>query len=68
MNNYIIWILIASYQVNKKYIVKDLKNLDDLLEFNNLSEIYELFSNENQKVIGKFKKETLIVFWDEYIC
>ena len=55
--------------VNKKYIVKDLQNLDDLPEFNNLSEIYELFSNENQKVIGKFKKETRNVFWDdENIC
>ena len=42
--------------VIKKDIVKDLKNLDDLLEFNNLSENYELLSNENQKVIGRSKK------------
>ena len=42
--------------VNTKDIIKDLKYLEDLFDFSNLDENHELFSNENKKVIGKFKK------------
>ena len=42
-----------------KDIIKDLKNLEDKFDFSNLDEDHELFSNENKKVIGKFKNETL---------
>ena len=49
--------------------IKDLKNLEDLIDFNNLDEIHELFSNKNQKVTGLIKLETLKNNWiDEFIC
>ena len=55
--------------VNTKYIIKDLKKLEDIFDFSNLDESHELFSNKNKKVIGKFKIETPKNIWiDEFIC
>ena len=36
---------------NAKDIIKDLQNLKDFFDFNNLSENLELFSKRNKKVI-----------------
>ena len=44
--------------VNTKDIIKDLKHLEDIFDFNNLDENHELFSNNNKKVLCKFKIET----------
>ena len=44
--------------VKRKDILKDLKNLDDLFDFSNLSENHELFSYKTKKMIKKSKKET----------
>ena len=44
--------------MNTKDIIKDLKILEGWFDFGNLDENYELFSNKNKKVIGKFKIET----------
>ena len=55
--------------VNTKNIIQDLHNLKDLFDFSNLDEDHELFSNENKKVLGKFKIETPKNIWiDEFIC
>ena len=52
-----------------KDIIKDSKNLEDIFDFSNLDENYELFSNKNKKVIGKIKIETpKNVFIDEFVC
>ena len=44
--------------VHTKDIIKDLKNSRDIFEFSNLDKNDELFSNKNEKVVGKFKFET----------
>ena len=50
-------------------IINDLKNLKNLFDFSNLDKDHELFSNENKKVIGKFKIETPENIWiDEFIA
>ena len=50
-------------------IIKDLKNLEDIFDFSNLDKNHELFSNKNQKVLGKYKIETpKSVFIDEFVC
>ena len=55
--------------VNTKYIIKDMKNLEDLFDFSNLNVNHELFSNKKKKVIGKFKVEILKKVWiDEFVC
>ena len=55
--------------VNTKDIIEDLKNLEDIIDFSNLNENYQLISNKNKKVIGKFKIETAKNIWnDEFIC
>ena len=52
-----------------KDIIKDLKNLEDIFDFSNLDENHELFSERNEKVIGKFKIETPKNIWiDEFVC
>ena len=52
-----------------KDIIKDLKNLEDILDFSNLDENKGLFSEKNKKVIGKFKIETPKNIWiDEFVC
>ena len=52
-----------------KDIIKDLKNLEDFFDFNNLDKNHELYSEKNKKVIGKFKIETPKNIWiDEFVC
>ena len=41
--------------------IKDVKNLNDLFDFSNLNKNHELFINKNEKIIGKFKIETLFL-------
>ena len=68
--NYIIWIPIAFVlSIKHKNIIKDLHNLKNYFDFSNLNNDHELFSNENKKVLGKFKIETPKNLWiDEFIC
>ena len=55
--------------INRKNIIKDLKNLEDLFDFSNLNENHQLFSNKNRKVIEKINIETLQNIWiDEFVC
>ena len=57
------------FSVNTKDIIKDLKSLEDIIDFGNLDKNHELFSNKNEKVIGKFKIETPKNIWiDEFVC
>ena len=49
--------------------ISDLCNLDALFNFSNLNEESKLFRNENEKVVGKFKIQTLKNVWiDDFIC
>ena len=48
--------------INPKDIIKDLQNHADLIDFGNLNENHELFSNKNKKVVGKFKLKLLKTF------
>ena len=49
--------------------IKDLKNLENIFDFSNLDKNHELYSNKNEKVIGKFKIETPKSIWiDEFVC
>ena len=68
--NYTIWILIAFFlSMNTKEIIKDLKNLEDVIVFSNLDENHDSFSNKNREIIGKFEIETPKIIWiDEFIC
>ena len=55
--------------LKQKSFIKDLKNLEDKFDFINLDENHELISNENKKVIGKFKTKTPKNIWiDEFVC
>ena len=55
--------------LNTKDIIKDLKNLEDIFDFSNLDKNHELYSNKNEKVIGKFKIETPKSIWiDKFVC
>ena len=55
--------------LNTKNIIKDLKNLEDFLDFSHLIENHELISDEKEKVIGNFTTETPKNFWiDEIVC
>ena len=55
--------------LNTKNIIQDLHNLKEYFDFSNLDKNHELFSNENKKVLGKFKIETPKNIWiDEFIC
>ena len=55
--------------VSTEDIIKYLKNLEDIFDFSNLDKNHELFSNKNEKVIGKFKIEIPKNIWiDEFIC
>ena len=38
--------------------IKDLKNLEDIFDFSNIDENQELYSEKNEKILGKFKVET----------
>ena len=44
--------------MNTKDKIKDRKNLEEILEFSNLDESHELFTNKNEKLIDKLKLET----------
>ena len=56
--------------VYTKYIIRDLKKLEDIFDFSNLDEKnHEIFSIKNKKVIGKYKTETPKIIWiDEFVC
>ena len=55
--------------VNTNDIIRDLKTLEDIIDFSNLDKNHDLFSNKNRKVIGNFKIETLKKIWiDEFVC
>ena len=55
--------------INTKDITKDLKNLEVIFDFSNLEKSHEIFSNKNEKVIGKFKTETPKNVWiEEIVC
>ena len=43
---------------NTKDFIKDKKNLEEIFDSNKLNENQELYSNKNEKVVGKFKLET----------
>ena len=52
-----------------KDITKDLQNLSDLFDFSNLNKASELFSNKNEKALGKLNIESpknLLI--GEFIC
>ena len=54
---------------NRKDIIKDLRNLEDLFDFSNSNENDEIFINKNKKVVGKYKLETPKSIWiDEFVC
>ena len=53
-------------RVNTKDLIKGLKDFSD---FSNLNKNHGLFSNRNEKDIGKFKLETPKSVWiDEFVC
>ena len=55
--------------IETENIINDLKNLENLFDFSNLNKNHELFSNENKKVVGKFKIETPENIWiDEFVA
>ena len=55
--------------VNTKDPIKDLKNLENIFDFSNLNKNHEIFSNKNEKVVGKFKLETPKSIWiDDFVC
>ena len=55
--------------VTRENIINDIENLEDVFDFSNLDENHELFSEKNNKVIGKFKIETPKNFWiDKFVC
>ena len=55
--------------VNTNDIIKDLYNMRFTIDFSNLDKNHTLFSEENKKVVGKFKIETLENIWiDEFVC
>ena len=55
--------------VNTHDTIKELKNIEDLLDFSILNTNHELFSNKNKKVLSKFRIETPKVVWtDEFVC
>ena len=50
-------------------IIKDLKNLEDIIDFSNIDENHELYSEKNKKILGKFKIETTKnILLDEFIA
>ena len=50
-------------------IINDLKNFEDIFDFSNLDKNHELFSEKNEKIIGKFKIETPKNIWiNEVVC
>ena len=55
--------------IKSENIIEDLKNLEDISDFSDIDENHELYSNKNEKVVGKFKIETpKNIFIDEFIA
>ena len=55
--------------IDSDNIINDLKNLEDVFDFNNLDKDHEIYRTKNRKVVGKFKIETpKNVFIDEFVC
>ena len=55
--------------VNTNDIIRNLKNLEDIIDFSNLDENHVLFSNKNKKLIDFFKTETPKSIWiNEFVC
>ena len=55
--------------IETQNIINDLKNLEELFDFSNLDKNQEFFSNQNKKVVGKFKIETPENIWiDEFVA
>ena len=55
--------------IKTKNIIKDLRNSEDIFDFKNLNKNPDLFSNKNEKDIGKFKLEFPYSIWiDEFVC
>ena len=53
--------------LNTKDIIKDLKIWKDVFNFSYLDENHEIFSNNNRRLLGKFKTETPKNNWiDEF--
>ena len=49
--------------------IKDLKKLEDIIDFSSIDENHELYSGKNEKILGKFKIETpKNIFVDEFIA
>ena len=50
-------------------IIKNLKNLEHICDFSNLDKDHALFSNRNEKFLGKIKLETARNIWIvEFVC
>ena len=55
--------------IKTENINKDLKNLEDIIDFSNIDQNHELYNQKNKKVLVKFKIETpKNVFIDEFIA
>ena len=55
--------------IKSEFIIKDLKNLENMFDFSIIDENHELYSEKNKKVLDKFKIETpKIIFIDEFIA
>ena len=55
--------------MTRNFKVEYLKSLEDIFNFSSLDENYELFSNKNKQVIGKYKTEFPKNIWiDEFVC
>ena len=60
---------VISVKPKTENVTQDLKSLSNHLDFSNLNSSHELYSNENKKVLGKFKIETPnSVFIEEFIA
>ena len=44
--------------IETQNLIDGLKSLEDLFDFSKFYKNHELFSNKNEKVVGKFKLET----------
>ena len=47
---------------------EDLKNLEVVFDFSNPDVNHEVYSNKNEKVVGKFKIVTLKKGLDDFVC
>ena len=55
--------------VNTKEKIRDLKSLEDTIDFSYLDKNHELLSNKNKRRIGKFQVEKPKHIWiDEFVC